>query len=258
MATSRSRITAWLERVPAGVMNGYAVASAFAVYFFVFAFRKPFTAATFDGLHFGGTQIELKTAFVVSQIIGYTLAKYLGIKVCSEASRGRRVWMLVGLVVLAELALVLFAVVPLEWKVAAMLLNGLPLGIVWGLVVRYLEGRRTSDFLLAGLACSFIVASGVFKDIGRAVMAGNPMPLLGVELPNPLGRLSEFWMPAATGLCIWCRVCWRYGYSIRCRSRRWPMLPSGRSASRWTSSGGGSFCGCICRGSCRWWRRMWC
>jgi hypothetical protein len=200
MATSRSRITAWLERAPAGVMNGYAVASAFAVYFFVFAFRKPFTAATFDGLRFVGSQVELKTAFVVSQIIGYTLAKYLGIKVCSEASRGRRVWMLVGLVVLAELALVLFAVVPLEWKVAAMLLNGLPLGIVWGLVVRYLEGRRTSDFLLAGLACSFIVASGVFKDIGRAVMAGNPMPLLGLELPNPLGSLSEFWMPAATGL----------------------------------------------------------
>ncbi len=197
--------------VPAGAMNGYAVAAAFAAYFCVYAFRKPFTAATYEGLHFGGTQIELKTAFVVSQVIGYTLSKYLGIKVCSEATRGRRVWMLVGLVAVAEIALVLFAVAPAEWKVAAMLLNGLPLGMMWGLVVLYLEGRRTSDILLAGLACSFIVASGVFKDVGRAVMAGGSIPLVGATLPNPLPALDEFWMPAATGLlflpaflfCLW-------------------------------------------------------
>ena len=200
MANSRGRVTAWLERAPAGVMNAYAVLAAFTAYFCVYAFRKPFTAATFDGQHFAGMQVELKTAFVVSQIIGYTLAKYVGIKVVSEASRSRRAWMLVGLIALAEIAMVLFAIVPTEWKVAAMLLNGLPLGMVWGLMVRYLEGRRTSDILLAGLACSFIVASGVFKDVGRAVLAGDPIPLIGIGLPNPLPALSEFWMPAATGL----------------------------------------------------------
>ncbi len=200
MATSQGRITAWLERAPAGVMNAYTVCAAFTAYFCVYAFRKPFTAATFKGLYFGGTQIELKTAFVVSQIIGYTLAKFLGIKVCSEASRARRAWMLIGLIAVAECALILFAIVPPEWKVAAILLNGLPLGMVWGLVVRYLEGRRTSDILLAGLACSFIVASGVFKDIGRAVMAGDAIPLLGIGLPTVLPPLDEFWMPAATGL----------------------------------------------------------
>jgi hypothetical protein len=199
MTTSRGRITLWLERAPAGVMSAYAAVTAFATYFFVYAFRKPFTAAPFNG-HFAGSQVELKTALVVSQIIGYTLAKYVGIKVCSEAMRSRRAWMLVGLIIWAEVALVLFAILPSEWKVAAILLNGLPLGMVWGLVVRYLEGRRTSDILLAGLACSFIVASGVFKDIGRAVMAGNAMPLLGIDLPNPLPVLDEFWMPAATGL----------------------------------------------------------
>ena len=198
--TSRGKITAWLERAPAGVMTGYAVVAAFATYFCVYAFRKPFTAATFQGEHFAGSQIELKTAFVVSQIIGYTLAKYLGIKVCSEALRSWRVWMMVGLVGLSEFALLLFAVLPGQWRVVAILLNGLPLGIMWGLVVRYLEGRRTSDILLAGLSCSFIVASGVFKDIGQAVMAGRSLPLFGIELPNPLPALDEYWMPVATGL----------------------------------------------------------
>jgi hypothetical protein len=81
-----------------------------------------------------------------------------------------------------------------------MLLNGLPLGMVFGLVVRYLEGRRTSDILLAGLACSFIIASGVFKDVGRAILAGDAIQLFGVALPNPWPPLDEFWMPAATGL----------------------------------------------------------
>jgi hypothetical protein len=96
--------------------------------------------------------------------------------------------------------MVLFAILPAEWKVAAILLNGFPLGMIWGLMVRYLEGRRASDILLAGLACSFIVASGVFKDVGQAVMAGDAIPVLGLSFPNPLPALDQFWMPAATGL----------------------------------------------------------
>lgn len=192
-------ITQRLERAPAGVLNAYAVGAAFAAYFCVYSLRKPFTAATYTGLYFAGTLIELKTAFVVSQILGYTMAKYLGIKWVSEARRSRRNAMLVSLIASAEFALVLFAVLPSAWKVVAIFGNGLALGLIWGLVVRYLEGRRTSDFLLAGLACSFIVASGVFKDIGRALLAGDALPLLGVKLPNALPALSEFWMPAAAG-----------------------------------------------------------
>jgi hypothetical protein len=199
MANPPGKITRWLQRAPAGVLSGYAVACAFSAYFFVYAFRKPFAAATYPGLHFADTDIELKTAFVVSQILGYTVAKYLGVKLNSEATRSRRMPAIIALVALSELALLLFGAVPPGWKVAAIFLNGLPLGLVWGLFVQYLEGRRTSDFLLSGLACSFIVASGVFKDIGRAMLAGNPLPVLGLSLPNPFPPLTEFWMPAATG-----------------------------------------------------------
>jgi MFS family permease len=58
--------------------------------------------------------------------------------------------------------------------------------MVWGLVVWYLEGRRTSELLLAGLSCSFILASGVVKDVGRWLISAH--------------GVSEFWMPFATGL----------------------------------------------------------
>jgi hypothetical protein len=200
MAASPGRITRWLERAPASVLNGYAVGAAFVAYFCVYAYRKPFAAATYDGLQFAGTDVQLKTAFVVSQILGYTVSKYLGIKLVSEARRNQRLWMLIGLIVFAEFALLLFAILPPGWKVVAIFLNGLPLGMAWGPVVRYLEGRQTSDILLAGLASSFIVASGVFKDVGRALLAGGSIHFFGLPLPNPLPPLDEFWMPVAAGL----------------------------------------------------------
>jgi len=57
--------------------------------------------------------------------------------------------------------------------------------MVWGLVVRYLEGRHTSELLLAGLSCSYILASGEVKSIGKWLMQDH--------------GVSQFWMPFATG-----------------------------------------------------------
>ncbi|GIS60154.1 MAG: hypothetical protein CM1200mP2_23790 [Planctomycetaceae bacterium] len=120
--------------------------------------------------------MDLKTAFVISQIIGYALSKVIGIKVCAEIDRQKRapgglVWM----IVVAELSLLLFAILPNNLKVVAIFFNGLPLGMVWGLVVLYLEGRRTSEMLLAGLSCAYIVARG-----GRQ----RHRPLADVDLPD--------------------------------------------------------------------------
>src|SRR6187431_1491124 len=148
----------------------------------MYAFRKPFAAGTYAEP--GAFGLDLKTLFVVSQVLGYTLSKYIGIKWVSEVTRTRRVHLLIGLIVAAELALFGFALLPRTGKVIAIFLNGLPLGMIWGLVVRYLEGRRASELLLAALSCSFIVASGIVKDVGRWLLS------LGV---------SEYWMPAAAG-----------------------------------------------------------
>lgn len=188
-AESRSAVTRWLDRASPTVFSAYAIFAAFTTYFCMYAFRKPFTAAQYEGLQFMGMEfLDLKTAFVTSQIIGYALSKFIGIKVCSEITRQYRAVAMVLLILWAELALLLFAVVPGEWKVAAIFMNGLPLGMVWGLVVAFLEGRRLSDLLLAGLCCSFIVSSAVVKDAGLFLM-------------NDLG-VTEYWMPFLTGLCF--------------------------------------------------------
>ena len=184
----RGRLTVLLANAPGSVFALFVIFASFSTYFCMYAFRKPFSAAGYDGLVFLDTTIDLKTALVISQIIGYVLSKVIGIKICSEVTRGRRALALVTLIGIAQLSLLLFAVLPNDLKVLAIFFNGLPLGMVWGMVVWYLEGRRTSEMLLAGLSCSFIIASGVVKDVGRWVMTSM--------------QVDQFWMPFVTGLCF--------------------------------------------------------
>jgi hypothetical protein len=204
--TATHSVQRFLLKAPAPVFIAYAIVAAFTTYFCMYAFRKPFAAATFEGMNFMGTLIELKTALVISQILGYALSKYIGIKVCSEITPGRRAFALIFLVVWSEIALLLYAIFPVNWKVIPIFLNGLPLGMVWGLVVWYLEGRRTSELLLAGLSCSYIVASGITKDFGRAMMNGvvagwwERLPVIGHPIASALGNVSEASMPFVVGL----------------------------------------------------------
>ena len=165
-------------------LNLAIAVAGFSAYFCAYAFRKPFLAAELAGLPGIVGAVETKTLFVLSQVVGYASAKFLGIKVCSETPRARLSWMLIALILAAESTLIAFALAPGALKAGAMLLNGLTLGMVWGHVVRYMEGRRSSDLLLAALCSSFVVSSGVVKDVGRWLMR--------------LG-LDELWMPAAAG-----------------------------------------------------------
>jgi hypothetical protein len=176
-------LTQSLEGAPPWLLVAYAAAAAFATYFSMYAFRKPFLAVTYDT---GGLLwLEPKTLLAVSQLFGYLASKYVGSVVVSGIRPGQRKWFLFSLIGAAELALVLFAVVPDALRPLAIMANGFPLGMVWGLVVLYLEGRRTSEILLAVLTSSYIFASAIVKDIGRWMISD-----MGV---------STFWMPAATG-----------------------------------------------------------
>jgi len=162
----------------------YVMIAAFSTYFCMYAFRKPFASAEYRVSDVGG--LDIKTLFIVSQIVGYALSKFIGIRTCSEIKDGSRFFALIFFIVWAEIALILFGILPIQLKPIAMFLNGLPLGMVWGVVVRYLEGRCTSEILLAGLTSSFIVASGAVKDIGRFFMDKY--------------YINEWWMPAFTGM----------------------------------------------------------
>jgi hypothetical protein len=161
-----------------------AAAAAFCTYFCMYAFRKPFTAATFEGQEAFG--LSLKAVLVISQLTGYLLSKVIGVKVISEMRSQSRALAIVGLIGLAEAALVGFAVLPLPLKVAMMFLNGIPLGMVFGLVMSYLEGRQHTEALAAVLCASFIASSGVVKSVGQWLMQ--------------TAGLSEFSMPMVAGL----------------------------------------------------------
>lgn len=159
---------------------------AFAAYFSMYAFRKPFTAATYADAPGWEGVIDFKIALVIAQVAGYALSKFIGVKVVSEMAATRRGVAIIGLIAASWIALLLFAVVPPNWKVAALFLNGLPLGMIWGLVFGYVEGRRTSEVVAAILCASFIISSGMVKSVGLWLMTD-----MGV---------GEYWMPAATGI----------------------------------------------------------
>lgn len=164
-----------------------AAVAAFGTYTCMYAFRKGITAATFEGMEYWG--VSYKIWLVNLQVLGYALSKLIGIKVVSEAARHLRGWYILGLVSFAGLTLVGFALVPPPYNMFFFFLNGLPLGMIYGLVLGFLEGRRQTDILVAALTASFIFASGFVKTIGLYVMQN--------------WGVSEFYMPMVTaGLFI--------------------------------------------------------
>ena len=145
--------------------------ASFGAYFCMYGLRKPFTAATYPNeLLFG---IDIKTALVIAQLCGYMLSKFIGVRVITELPVAKRAGVLVGLVVIAELALVLLNFLPLPLKPAAMFLNGLPLGMIFGMLLSFLEGRRLTEAMAAALCGSFIVADGAAKTVGTLVLGSG-------------------------------------------------------------------------------------
>jgi hypothetical protein len=189
-----SLFTRWLARSPVA-FTLLASASAFGAYTCMYAFRRPFTVGTYEGQELWG--FRFKVLLVVAQMIGYALSKFTGIKVVSEAKPGARIVMIVALHAVAWLGLLMLAVLPPELALVGMFINGLPLGMIWGLVFSFLEGRRVTEFLGLGLSVSFIFASGWVKSVGGMVMKS--------------WGAAELWMPAVTAalfvppmaLCLW-------------------------------------------------------
>jgi len=165
-------------------MNIYAAATVFLAYTMIFGFRKSFTVATFDGITVTG--YSYKTLLVISQVLGYMLAKFYGVKYIAElkrTGRGAIIMMLTGIAWFSWLG---FALVPVPYNIAFLFINGFPLGMLWGVVFSYIEGRRGTDFIGATLAVSFIFASGFVRSAGGWLM---------LEF-----GITEFWVPFFTGL----------------------------------------------------------
>ena len=161
-----------------------ASVATFVTYLCMYAFRKPFTAATFNGLKLWG--FDYKILLIIAQLIGYTLSKSLGIKIIAELRQENRLKTLIILMGIAMISLLLFALVPFPYNLIFMFLNGIPLGMIWGVVFGFIEGRKSTELLGAIMASSFIVSSGLVKSSGRLVLE---------NIVN-----NEMWMPFITAL----------------------------------------------------------
>jgi len=185
-AKDTGAITAWLAAGSSVRLGAYAIFASFCTYFSMYAYRKAFVVGMYEGqLNILGALVQTKVAFIIAQLLGYTASKFWGIKFISELPGAKRAGAIVFAIVTAESFLGLFAVAPNCLAVLCLFGNGLALGVVWGLVFGFLEGRRNSDVLGAGLAASFIVASGVVKSVGKVVLGWG---------------IDERSMPAVTGL----------------------------------------------------------
>jgi hypothetical protein len=168
---------------------------AFTAYGCVYAFRKPFTAASFEGLFIGG--VHYKIAIVIAQVAGYALSKFIGIRIIATLQHAQRAGVLLGLIAVAAFSLLGFALSPPAWGIFWMFLNGLPLGMAWGVVFSYVEGRRVTEMLAALLCINFIVSSGFVKTVGKWLLVN--------------AHISAFWMPFTAGMiflplllvCVW-------------------------------------------------------
>jgi len=179
MLSKESPITQWLTKANPILFTLYASLSAFCLYTCVYAFRKTFPAATFEGLSFLG--MSYKSWLVIFQVVGYGMSKFIGIKVISELQAHSRAKGILLMVAIAGGSWLLFAIVPAPFNIIFLFTNGLPLGMVWGMVFGYLEGRRMTEVLGASLAVSFIFSAGLCRSVGAYLMQD--------------WGVSQFWMP---------------------------------------------------------------
>lgn len=156
------------KTIPARWLPIWSVVAAFGTYFCMYAFRKPFTAAGYEGMNYGG--LGFKTILVTSQVFGYMLSKFIGVKVISELNPEHRSRAIIVMILGAQLSLILFALTPAPYNAIMLFFNGLSLGMIFGLVLGFLEGRRNTEALTAGLCASFILADGMTKSVGGYFM----------------------------------------------------------------------------------------
>ena len=162
----------------------FAAVVCFAAYACIISFRKAFNVASYQGYELAG--LDYKVVLVISQVAGYMASKFYGIKFISELKRMGRGKLILLLIGISWFAWLLFALVPPPYNFWALMINGFPLGMLWGVLFSYVEGRRATDFIGAALAVSFIFGPGLAKSAAQMVMT--------------TWGVNEYWMPFVTSL----------------------------------------------------------
>lgn len=191
MRTQTQTIPGNKKPMPDWLFVLWAGGTALLSYSLVYALRKPFTAAEFEGLQVYG--MDYKIAVSIIQLLGYVSAKLLGIKYISELRPEGRLKFIIGSAALSEISLIAFGMLHIPYNIVALYFNGLSLGCMWGVIFSFLEGRRTTDILASIMGVSMALSSGVAKSLGLYAL-------------NQL-HVSEFWMPALIGAAAFPLLC---------------------------------------------------
>ena len=178
-----SSLTRWLQSTHGFWFVLFTTLSVFCLYTCVFALRKTYSVATFDGVTLWG--YDYKGFLVISQVLGYGLSKFIGIKIIAELHSKSRAGGILCMISIAMVSWFLFAIVPAPYNIIFLFTNGFPLGMIWGMVFGYLEGRRYTEVLGAGLSVSFIFSAGFAKSVGGWIMRD--------------WGTSPYWMPFVAG-----------------------------------------------------------
>ena len=173
----------------------FASVTAFFTYMCFYPFRRAYTAATYEDLVFVG--VNFKILIITAQVLGFAVSKGLGIKYVSEMFPEKRSRNLLIMISLSLICYLFFALTSAPYNLFFIFLASLPLGMVYGTILGFLEGRKTTDLLVAVLTASFIMGSGFAKSIGKWVMTSL--------------EVSQFWMPFVAcaimivpfGICVW-------------------------------------------------------
>ena len=99
----------------------WAGGTALLSYSLVYALRKPFTAAEFEGLQVFG--MDYKIVVSIIQLLGYVSAKLLGIKYISELRPEGRLKFIIGSAALSELSLIAYISTDFRWAVCGELFS---------------------------------------------------------------------------------------------------------------------------------------
>ena len=174
-----SPITVWLSKTNTFWFTVFVSLTAFGLYTYMYAFRKPFSAATFETLSF--LNVDYKVWLVTFQVCGYALSKFIGIKYVSELQANSRSKGIVIIILIAGVSWLLFGCLPAPINIVCLFFNGLSLGLGWGMVFGYLEGRKMTEVLGAALSVSFIFSSGLCRSVGAYLIVD--------------WHVSENWMP---------------------------------------------------------------
>lgn len=172
----------WLNGSPLAIVC-YMSLSAFVIYSCMYGFRKPYTVATYSNIYFLG--ISYKVCLVIAQVLGYMVSKFYGIRFISGMLPQKRAFYILFFIGLAWLSLLAFAIIPPPFNIICLFINGLPLGMVFGLVFGFLEGRRTTEIMGAFLVTSFIFGSGLAKTVGKWLLLNC--------------HINDWWMPFVAG-----------------------------------------------------------